>query len=371
VRIEHRIVRADGQSAWVDAQVTVMHDDLGRPSYALGQINEITDRRAHDDALRRHAEHLAAIAQVARAVGHSDPLDARQTVCRTAIAVGEGAATASIWEPQPDGSLQTPATLPATPIPRRVDVAFVDHGARVVMTTGQPLFVVDAATSPHCDHQIIAAIGAASVLFVPIADTTTVRGALAVGWPDRLPAVSEEQRLLMGVLAEGAAVAMQRADLLGRLDELTRTDELTGLPNRRAWDELLARELHAAPRHGEPLSIAMLDLDHFKRYNDRNGHLAGDRLLRQAASVWRTSLRADDVLARWGGEEFALLLPRCAAHDAAALIQRLRGRLPDRVTFSAGVTTTDGKTAAGTLLNAADQALYHAKANGRDQVVIR
>jgi diguanylate cyclase (GGDEF)-like protein len=163
---------------------------------------------------------------------------------------------------------------------------------------------------------------------------------------------------------------MQRADLLARLDELTRTDELTGLPNRRAWDDVFERELAAARRHGQPLSVAMLDLDHFKAYNDRHGHLAGDGLLRDAAAAWLQHLRASDVLARWGGEEFVLLLPGTTAPQAAELVLRLRGLLPDNVTFSAGVAASDGSVSARALLNAADQALYDAKAAGRDRVVI-
>jgi diguanylate cyclase (GGDEF)-like protein len=238
------------------------------------------------------------------------------------------------------------------------------------MATGQPLFVADAPASAHCDRRIIELLGAASVLFMPIADRAGVRGALAVSWPTPRAAVTDGDQLLVGVLAGEAAIAMQRADLLGRLDELTRTDDLTGLPNRRAWDELLIHELGVAERHGIPVSVAMLDLDFFKRYNDEHGHLAGDRLLRAAAAVWQSTLRTTDVLARWGGEEFALMLPGCDGAGAAALIERLRGTLPDGVTFSAGVATSDGRTAPRALVDAADQALYTAKAGGRDRVVV-
>jgi diguanylate cyclase (GGDEF)-like protein len=116
--------------------------------------------------------------------------------------------------------------------------------------------------------------------------------------------------------------------------------------------------------------VARLDLDHFKAYNDRHGHLAGDRLLRAAAAAWSGSLRGTDVLARWGGEEFALLLPDCDAPGATALIERLRGTLPDAVTFSAGVATSGGGEEPRALMDAADRALYRAKAEGRDRVVV-
>jgi diguanylate cyclase (GGDEF)-like protein/PAS domain S-box-containing protein len=368
---EFELVLARRDGTRFPAELTAVPTDLGNGSRAfLNTVRDITERREHEDALRRHAEQLAAIADVVRVVGHSDPLDARHTICRTALALCEGAHGVSIWEPHPDGGLETTATRPETTTAHRIGADRRWHGAHVVMETGEPLFVADARTSPHCDRRIIEQLEARSVLFTPIADATGVRGALAISWPAPVEHLGEGDHLLVGVLAGEAALAMQRADLLGRLDELTRTDELTGLPNRRAWDELLTHELSAARRNGKPLSVAMLDLDFFKRYNDEHGHLAGDHLLRRAAHAWLHNLRATDVLARWGGEEFALLLPGCDAEHAATLIGRLRGTLPDGVTFSAGVSATDGTTAPRTLVDEADQALYLAKANGRDQVVV-
>jgi diguanylate cyclase (GGDEF)-like protein len=361
--------RADGSR--FPAHVTAVPTDLGDGSRCfLNTVTDVTDLRAHQESQRRHAEQLAAITDVIREIGHCDPLDARPTICRTALALCDGAHAVSVWERDPDGALTTTATRPETSAPHRIEADAHRHGAHVVMATGQPLFVADAGDSPHCDRRIIDLLGAASVLFHPIADPQGVRGALAISWPERRGPISDGELMLIGVLTGEAALAMQRADLLGRLDELTRTDELTGLPNRRAWDELLTHEMAVAVRHDKPLSVAMLDIDFFKKYNDRHGHLAGDRLLRAAAAAWGASLRATDVLARWGGEEFALLLPGCDATGAAALIERLRGSLPDGVTFSAGVASSDGTDAPRTLIDAADQAMYQAKADGRDRVVV-
>jgi diguanylate cyclase (GGDEF)-like protein/PAS domain S-box-containing protein len=366
---ELQLARHDGTR--FPAQLSAVATDLGDGSRSfLNTVRDITERRAHEDALRRHVEQLAAIADVVRVVGHSDPLDARHTICRTALALCEGAHTVSIWEPAPAGGLTTTATRPETGSPHRIPADRRLHGAHVVMETGEPLFVADATSGPHCDRRIIELLQARSVLFWPIADASGARGALAISWPEPLAALRDDDRLLVGVLAGEAALAMQRADLLGRLDELTRTDELTGLPNRRAWDELLTHELTSARRSGQPLAVAMLDLDFFKLYNDERGHLAGDHLLRRAADAWLEKLRATDVLARWGGEEFALLLPSCDTAQAETLVNRLRGTLPDGVTFSAGISCTDGSAAPRTLIDAADQALYLAKANGRDRVVV-
>jgi diguanylate cyclase (GGDEF)-like protein len=113
----------------------------------------------------------------------------------------------------------------------------------------------------------------------------------------------------------------------------------------------------------------MLDLDHFKRFNDERGHQAGDRLLKQAASAWAGRLRVIDVLARYGGEEFALALPGCGLEDALALVEGLRSATPGGQTCSAGVATWDGQEGPEELLGRADRALYSAKRAGRDRTV--
>ena len=134
---------------------------------------------------------------------------------------------------------------------------------------------------------------------------------IAVAWNEPVIELSERLERIMGAVSAEAAVAIERAALLERLERMTRTDDLTGLMNRRAWDQELERELVRAARDGKPLAIAMLDLDRFKSYNDRLGHQAGDRLLKQAASGWRAALRETDMLARYGGEEFAIAMPGC------------------------------------------------------------
>jgi diguanylate cyclase (GGDEF)-like protein/PAS domain S-box-containing protein len=366
---EATFMRADGTRFPVS--ISAAATDLGHGGLAfVNTVRDISGRRGQEDAQRRQTERLVAIADVTRAVGHGDPLDARRTIAHTAVAVSEGAHAVRIWEAQPDGGLITTATQPEIPVPQHIAAGAVEHGAHVAMRTGMPLFVPDAATSPHTDKQIVARVGTVSCHFHPIADASGVRGVLALSWPHARAVLSADDLLIIGVLADEAAIAMQRADLLARLDELTRTDELTGLPNRRAWDEGLAHQLVTARRQRVPLSIAMLDLDFFKRYNDEHGHMAGDRLLCHAAATWQEHLRASDVLARWGGEEFALLLPACDGAGAAAIVERLRGTLLDGVTFSAGITTAGIDTQPQVLLDAADQALYTSKANGRDHITV-
>ena len=176
-------------------------------------------------------------------------------------------------------------------------------------------------------------------------------------------------RRVRRIARESASIARERAELMATLAEVARTDELTGLANRRAWDEALERELARAQRDSTPLCIGIVDLDRFKDYNDVHGHQAGDRLLKQLAAAWGAELRATDVLARYGGEEFALALPGCDLDDAAILVERLRGATPSEQTASAGLVRWDGTESAERLFGRADKALYAAKDSGRDRVV--
>ena len=155
-----------------------------------------------------------------------------------------------------------------------------------------------------------------------------------------------------------------------RVQGLARTDPLTGVPNRRAWDEEVLRALSRRHRDGEPACVAMLDLDHFKIFNDEQGHLAGDRILQTVVTSWQGVLRAGDVLSRYGGEEFAVLLSGCRLDTAASIVERLRDMVPGGLTCSAGVAQWDRAESVVALMSRCDAALYEAKSRGRDRMVV-
>ncbi|HTN27070.1 MAG TPA: GGDEF domain-containing protein [Burkholderiales bacterium] len=167
----------------------------------------------------------------------------------------------------------------------------------------------------------------------------------------------------------GKALADSRL-LMKQLAELARVDGLTTLPNRRAWDEELMKALYRARRTSQPCSVALLDLDHFKRYNDTHGHQAGDALLRETARALSARLRAGDLIARYGGEEFALLLHGCDGANALKFFDRLHGATLEGQTFSAGVAESDGAEEGSAAVQRADEALYRAKAGGRNRTVL-
>src|SRR6185312_8613575 len=170
-------------------------------------------------------------------------------------------------------------------------------------------------------------------------------------------------------VTERKAIAQEREDLIAEIESLARSDALTGLPNRRAIDDLLPREMARALRADSPLCLAIVDIDHFKAYNDTHGHLAGDAALRACAAAWDQELRGADTILRYGGEEFLVVLPDCRREDATEIIERLRGATPDAQTCSAGLAVWKPGESVDDLVGRADRALYEAKKTGRDRLV--
>ena len=172
------------------------------------------------------------------------------------------------------------------------------------------------------------------------------------------------------LMSTAAIVGVLVSVLVEQVRSMARADMLTGLANRRAWEESLPREVARAARVARPLSVAVIDLDYFKEVNDAGGHQAGDQTLRAVAAAWSSQVRDVDLLARYGGDEFALVMPDCDADQAQAIVDRLRDTTPLETTFSAGIATWDGEESITELVRRADEALYAAKGAGRARTVV-
>jgi diguanylate cyclase (GGDEF)-like protein len=179
--------------------------------------------------------------------------------------------------------------------------------------------------------------------------------------------------IALGLLASGLVIALSVLIInyfQKKLEQLTVTDELTKTANRRGFQSHLARALSRFERHATPASLLIVDLDHFKAINDRKGHLAGDNALRTVVSTILENVRPEDFVARWGGDEFALLL-EAPANEAEPAAQRIRASLQDRGLYvSMGLSELRAGDTADDLMLRADNALYQAKANGRNTVVV-
>jgi diguanylate cyclase (GGDEF)-like protein len=201
--------------------------------------------------------------------------------------------------------------------------------------------------------------------------------------PEPAPLQSpDSQQRLARTLAEHAALALANLNLREILRIQSVRDPLSGLYNRRYMEESLERELHRSIRKKSSLGIMMIDIDHFKRFNDTFGHEAGDSVLRVLSNLFREQLRGEDVACRYGGEEFTMILPEATLEGTLQRAQQLReaaknaavefrGKILDRVTLSIGVSSFPENGNTGEiLLRVADGALYRAKEQGRDRVVL-
>ena len=188
----------------------------------------------------------------------------------------------------------------------------------------------------------------------------------------------EEIRPVANAMGDAMSLALSSIDLRERLRNLALRDGLTNLYNRRFLEEMLERLCADAERRKASVSAIMLDLDHFKVVNDQHGHAAGDAVLREVAAGILSCLRSVDVVCRYGGEEFAIILPDCSVANAAANAEQIRGRLHDRTT-AGGLPVTVSLSVASIpetcgrqleLIPQADAALYAAKQQGRDRVAV-
>jgi len=303
------------------------------------------------DAVRRQHE-LEMLLDLFREI--SSAADVRAAVCDAARVVSRAPACVLL---ERDGQDCLVATAAAG---ARIDDVCLDQPGEAVtrMLHGGPGAVVstpDAALGAG----LVAALGhPAHVTLEPVLGPG-VTGLLALAVRHSV----ERRGETLALLATEAATAIGRADVVVELENLARIDPLTGLPNRRAWDEALSGAIARSARDGRSLSVAVLDIDAFKEFNDTHGHQAGDRVLQETAAAWRAELRDGDVLARWGGDEFALLVNAPAA-GAQRLVRRLRASLHEP-SSSAGVVEWDGAEDAENVLERADAALYAAKAAGR------
>jgi len=274
-----------------------------------------------------------------------------------------------------EGKWEASGRLPTATAPG--DVIAIVEPAFVRLLDG---WTVAVALGGGEDGHRLRTEGRQAILDVPLVspEDGRVLGSLSATRPTgrfRRETLSRDQSTAVFDVADAAAAALARIEQLGRLERLSLADALTGLGNRRAFDEAIAAEMSRAARSEEPVGLVMLDVDHFKRFNDRHGHQAGDEALVAVAQAIGLAARAEDRACRVGGEEFALILPGADVAAAAIVAERVRLAIAahpapvEPVTVSLGVAAVHGGGVVSDLVSAADTRLYAAKEAGRNRVV--
>lgn len=369
LRAERGAVDRSGRRFTVELTAETL--EHGGEVYLHTFMHDITDRKRQELELAQHAADVEALSEATGALARStSAADARAAICKVATQVSRSEVSV-LFEPDSSGrGLVATAAVGAEVASELLPFTGPPAGAVRTFTSREPLFVRDVENSDQVASSMVRQTRTKTALWVPVIQHRDAVGVIAVGWREQVDELPEGLQRIMTLVAAEAGVAIERASLLDRLGRMARTDDLTGLPNRRAWEEDIVREIARAKRERKPLTVCMADLDHFKAFNDQHGHQAGDRLLKEAAGSWRAVLRETDLLSRYGGEEFAIALPDCSSEQAAELIERLRAVTPSGQTCSAGLAEWNRSEAAERLIGRADEALYEAKRSGRDRTVV-
>jgi diguanylate cyclase (GGDEF)-like protein/PAS domain S-box-containing protein len=369
-RLELEGVHRDGREFPVELTISPERID-GRHAFNAF-LHDITARKRAEQFL--HAQHA-----VTRVLSEAEDVGAAMPKLLQALCESMAWDVGAYWTPESEERLRCRSIwhAPEVKVPgfRRMseEITFA-QGVGLpgrVWESGKPALIEDVTQDPNFPRAGAAdEAGLHAAVGLPVEDRGQFRGVIEfftrrtrqLDWEllDMMDTLSRQIARFLAILGE-------REDARSKLERLALTDELTGLANRRAWNDGLERELARARREGTPICVALIDIDRFKDFNDEHGHQAGDEVLEEAARAWQSRLRATDLLARYGGEEFSLVFPAWPMDKALGVVERLRGVLPGGLTCSAGLASWRGQESAEELMGRVDAALYEAKRAGRDR----
>ena len=352
-------------------------------------IRDITARKRSEDALRKvNDELLASVAELKRRDEEMKSLIRLNDLLQSCTIQAEAYQVVGLMANELFAGQSGGLAISGSPIQHLEIVAGWGNESPLkarfsledcwAIRRGQLHEVIDPGVDLLCHHFVHQA--QAGYLCVPLIVKSGTIGLLCLTGAAGTTVGSITRQQLAVAVCETIKLSLYNLKLREELREQATHDPLTGLCNRRYLEENLARELHRARRGNSPLCVVMLDLDHFKAYNDTFGHDAGDAMLRELSQVLREKLRKSDILSRYGGDEFVLVLPNSSLADARQRLEQIlvlikqkqtrQGSLLGQVTVSAGVAASpEHGSTVSELVRAADVALFAAKKAGRDRVV--
>ena len=358
--------------------VSAEASDEGAPSFfnvvplILVAVGTMAFSSVNEKELRRRKSDLEILTETAERL--EDATDPREIASIVLEGAGEAAGfpravliAAPLGQPPEllayHGELSPPTDLPAS-VDNVVTEAWERHAPRLVRKLDPVGDAYLAALMPD----------SLNIAVMPLFAEGKPIGAVVVQHPGKSPRTDRRAIATLGQFAAHASLALRNAWLLAEIRKMAATDALTGIANRRTFEQVLEQELSRARRNGDQVTLVMLDIDHFKKLNDTHGHQTGDDVLRGTGAALLQSCRDFDTAARYGGEEFAVVLPSCSPKESLIAGDRLRAaiadaELPVDITASAGVATFPVHAVdPQSLIKAADEALYESKRSGRDRV---
>ncbi|RLV50760.1 diguanylate cyclase [Nocardioides mangrovicus] len=363
ISAERRVVRGDGTEITLNLWATAITGPEGE-AWVLSHVDDVTSRKVMERDLIRSRDGLRAVADISSASQRG--LDPRPVAVAHLERLA-GAVHVSIAEPLDDQTLViTGCTKPEL---RGVQVDLTEQSVSGdVWRSGKPMFIADAPHDPRVNPALLGLVDLTSMMWQPVGEADSRVALVTIGWPQNVATVGAIERDAVRTVAAELGSALVAERLRRQLEERSRVDPLTGLMNRRGWDHSVADMLAQSRRTGSPFVLAVADLDHFKQFNDEFGHLEGDILLSGFAAAANATVRDVDVMARWGGEEFAIALRDCDLSDARPVLERIRAAVPAGRTCSIGFATIRPGESVEECMRRADEALYRAKSMGRDRI---
>jgi diguanylate cyclase (GGDEF)-like protein/PAS domain S-box-containing protein/putative nucleotidyltransferase with HDIG domain len=386
VTFEARLKNAQGKWQWTESMITNLldhHDVRG----IVNHLVDVTARKKTEEDIKRHVSRVEALYGVAQVISQSPTLDTMfkdtlgkvctametESGCILMLDFDEHALKLKACKGVPENTMQQFATIDLT-----------DQGIENILNLTGPITEVDE-TQEMAEigkiREVVADIGSKGIAVAPFFSGKDLQGLIVIFTTKDRTFSSEDLDLLKAISNE-ISIGINNMMLLEKTRKMSVTDELTGLYNRRYFFEMLDVEINRAGRTKNPFSLVMLDLDGFKEYNDKYGHSNGDAVLETFSRILKSSIRKSDMAFRYGGDEFALILPSADAEKAKKIVQRARAKwqkatlaqsrvFGGHVGFSTGIAEyPENAESADGLIFLADAALYQAKKNGYEDKIV-